>query len=115
MGFRYRSVAFGAERLCILIGELFLSGALRASRTSRATTSRTSEVTMDAIPEGVIPPTGPANLADVRAKLATALRAFSASQSAVPDLEAALTAGRAPSGDLLAELDRAWAALAEAA
>jgi ABC-2 type transport system permease protein/oleandomycin transport system permease protein len=50
-----------------------------------------------------------------RDKLAVAQRAFSAARSSLPDVQAALAAGRPPPADELVELERASLALADAA
>ena len=54
-------------------------------------------------------------LSDARAKLAEALQAFSAAQSSVPALQAAIAAGRTPGNDELAELHAVRPALDVAA
>src|SRR5437588_1835788 len=84
---------------------------------------RTSDLTMETIPEDLVTPRDgngaialdAGRLTEARNKLAAALSAFSAAQSAVPGLEAAITAGVALPLEDLVELDRVRSALAEAA
>jgi EmrB/QacA subfamily drug resistance transporter len=78
---------------------------------------------METIPEDLVTPRDgngaialdAGRLTEARNKLAAALSAFSAAQSAVPGLEAAITAGVALPLEDLFELDRVRSALAEAA